>query len=90
MGTAGSEKEIFEGLIEQFKINQTELRVPMHESLARALAKRAAIPAGRKLAREEVDAVIAGLFACANPNFSPDGSPTFFTFDASKMESYFS
>jgi DNA mismatch repair protein MutL len=89
-GMGGTEKEVFEGLIEQFKINQSELRVPMHESLARALAKRAAIPAGRKLAKEEVDALIAGLFACANPNFSPAGSPTFFTFDASKMEDYFS
>jgi DNA mismatch repair protein MutL len=89
-GLVGTEKEVFEGLIEQFKINQSQLRVPMHESLARALARRAAIPAGKKLAKEEVDAVIAGLFACANPNFSPDGSPTFFTFDASKMENYFS
>lgn len=88
-GMVGVEKQVFEGLIEQFKIYQSELRVPMHESLARALAKRAAIPPGRKLAKEEVDAVIAGLFACANPNFSPDGSPTFFTFDASKLESFF-
>jgi DNA mismatch repair protein MutL len=90
MGMEGAEKQVFEGLIEQFKINQSELRVPINESLARALAKRAAVPAGRKLAKEEVDAIIGGLFACANPNFSPDGSPTFFTFDASKMEDYFS
>jgi DNA mismatch repair protein MutL len=89
-GLAGTEKEVFEGLIEQFKINQSQLRVPMHESLARALACRAAIPTGKKLAKEEIDAIIAGLFACSNPNFSPDGSPTFFTFDASKMENYFS
>jgi DNA mismatch repair protein MutL len=90
MGMEGAEKQVFEGLIEQFKINQSELRVPINESLARALAKRAAVPAGRKLAKEEVDAIIGGLFACANPNFSPDGSPTFFNFDASKMEDYFS
>lgn len=88
-GLRGSEKEIFEGLVEQFKMNQSRLQVPLRENLARALAKRGAIQHGKKLAPEEIDAVIAGLFACANPNFSPEGNPTFFTFDASKLESFF-
>lgn len=89
-GMARPEKEIFEGLIEQFKMNQSRLQVPLRENLARALAKRGAIQPGKKLAREEIEAVIAGLFACGNPNFSPDGNPTFFTFDASKLEGLFS
>jgi DNA mismatch repair protein MutL len=88
-GLRGSEREIFEGLVEQFKMNQSELQVPLRENLARALAKRGAIQPGKKLAREEIDSVIAGLFACSNPNFSPEGNPTFFTFDASKLESFF-
>jgi DNA mismatch repair protein MutL len=88
-GLTGSEKEVFEGLIEQFKMNQSGLELPLRENLARALAKRCAIQPGKKLAREEIEAIIAGLFACANPNFSPDGNPTFFTFDASKLESFF-
>lgn len=85
----GNEKELFEGLVEQFKSNQAELNLPISENLARSLARRAAIPAGQKLSQEEVDAIIAGLFSCVNPNFSPTGRPTFFTFDTSKMESYF-
>jgi DNA mismatch repair protein MutL len=89
-GLKGSEKEIFEGLIEQFKMNQSRLQVPIRENLARALAKRAAIQPGKKLAREEIESVIGGLFACSNPNFSPEGKPTFFTFDASKLEGFFS
>ncbi len=85
----GGEKELFEGLMEQFKKNQSELALPPKENLARSLAKRAAIKPGQRLEREELNALVAGLFSCMNPNFSPEGSPTFFIFDTSKIESYF-
>jgi DNA mismatch repair protein MutL len=85
----GREKELFEGLIEQFKINQSELSLPIPESLARALAKRAAIKTGQRLSREEMLGLIEGLFACRTPNYSPDGKPSFFIFELGKIESYF-
>lgn len=87
--TPGNEKELFEGLIDQFKINQSELALPPKENLARAMAKRAAIKSGQKLNREEMEALVGGLFACNNPNFSPEGSPTFFIFETSKIERFF-
>lgn len=83
------EKEIFEGLIEQFKINQSELALPLHENLARALAKRAAIKTGQRLEREEMNALLSSLFACKTPNYSIDGKPTFFIFELNKIENYF-
>ena len=89
LGVHGEEKAMFEGFLEQFKANQSELNVPLRENLARSLAKRTAIPSGQKLTREEIEAIVGGLFVCPNPNFSPEGKPTFFTFDTSKMESYF-
>ncbi|MCW5909586.1 MAG: DNA mismatch repair endonuclease MutL [Cyclobacteriaceae bacterium] len=88
-GVTGSEKELFEGLIEQFKKNQAELQLPVRDNLALALARRAAVKSGQKLMPEEIKSVVEGLFACAKPNFSPDGRPTFFTFETSKIESYF-
>ncbi|MBX2900603.1 MAG: DNA mismatch repair endonuclease MutL [Cyclobacteriaceae bacterium] len=88
-GVAGSEKELFEGLLEQFKKNQNELQLPVRDNLALALARRASVKAGQKLQPEEMNAIVAGLFACAKPNFSPDGRPTFFTLETSKIESYF-
>ena len=88
-GTAGGEKELFEGLIEQFKKNQAELALPVRENLARSLAKRAAIKSGQKLGKEEIEALVSGLFACHTPNFTPEGDTTFFIFDTSKIESYF-
>src|SRR5690606_21748584 len=54
--TTTNGKALFEGLIEQFKINQSELSVPIQENLARSLARRACIKAGQKLARQEMQA----------------------------------
>ncbi len=85
----GNEKVLVEGLIEQFKSNQKELSVPIQENLARALAKRSANKAGKRLALEEMHALLGSLFACKSPNYSPDGKPTFFIFELSKIESYF-
>lgn len=84
-----NEKELLEGLIEQFKKNQSELQLPIGENLARAMAKRTSVKTGDRLKPEEVEGLVAGLFSCNNPNYSPDGRPTFFTFDSSKLESYF-
>jgi len=89
VGSHVGEKELFEGLIEQFKKNQDELHLPLKENLALALARRSGITSGQKLAVEEMNAVIEGLFSCKNPNYSPAGKPTFFVFDTSKIESYF-
>ena len=87
--SSGREKELFEGLIEQFKINQSELALPLRENLARALARRAGVKTGQKLEREEMQALIDNLFACRTPNYTPDGKPTFFIFEMNKIESYF-
>lgn len=89
VGSHAGEKELFEGLIEQFKRNQDELQLPLKENLALALARRSGIVAGQKLMAEEMNAVVEGLFACTNSNFSPAGKPTFFVLDTSKIESYF-
>jgi DNA mismatch repair protein MutL len=85
----GREKQLFEGLIEQFKINQSELALPIRENLARSLAKRASIKAGQRLEKEEMLSLLDSLFACRTPNFAPDGRSTYFIFELSKIESYF-
>jgi DNA mismatch repair protein MutL len=87
--STNSGKALFEGLLEQFKINQSDLSIPLKENLARSLAKRAGIKAGQKLIKEEMKALIDGLFACATSNYTPDGIPTFFIFELRKIESYF-
>src|SRR5690606_24628451 len=85
----GNERGIFEGLLEQFKANQSELSVPIQDNLARALAKRACIKTGQVLQREEMQSLVDQLFSCKTPNYTPDGKPTFFIFELGKIESYF-
>jgi DNA mismatch repair protein MutL len=85
----GREKELFEGLIEQFKTNQSELSIPIRENLARALAKRASLKSGQTLEREEMQSLVDSLFACSTPNYAPDGKPAFVIFGLDKIESYF-
>lgn len=73
--TAFNEKEIFEGLIEQYKYNVDTLNLPKRESVARAIAKRTA--RSKTLQKEELDVLIDRLFACTQPNYTPDGKPTY-------------
>jgi len=86
---SGGEKEIFEGLIEQFKKNKSELSIPRRENLARSLAKRTAMKPGKRLNEEEMSGLIDQLFACSNPNYAPNGQRTFFVLELSQIENYF-
>jgi DNA mismatch repair protein MutL len=88
--TASNEKELFEGLIEQFKRNKTELSVSVPDNLARAMAKRSSLKDSQLLDKEECKAIIDGLFACENPNYAPDGSKTYFILDLNQIDNFFS
>jgi len=85
----GNEKDIFEGLIEQFKKNKAELSIDKKENMARALSKRSAMKYGVKLSVMEMNSLIDQLFACQNPNYSPSGEPTFITFSLEKLSAFF-
>jgi len=82
-------KELFEGLIEQFKQNQSNLSLPTQDNLVRSLAKRVAIKSGQKLSKEEVESIVKSLFSCHNPNYSLDGNLTFHILEAETIENYF-
>lgn len=87
--TTSREKEVIEGLLEQFKVNAEVFDLPVQENLAQTLAKKAAVKRGQRLGMEEIDALISGLFSSNNPGFTPDGRPTFFIFESSRMAEFF-
>ncbi|MDN5204084.1 DNA mismatch repair endonuclease MutL [Fulvivirgaceae bacterium BMA10] len=87
--TGTSEKELFEGLIEQFKKNKAELSLEVKENMARSIAKRSGIKAGQALTGGEMNALIDQLFACENPNYSPNGQLTFFILSLDKIANFF-
>ena len=70
-------KQLIEGLLEQIKWHQAKLSLTTQENLARSLAKRACIQPGKQLQKEEMDKLVDQLFACVNPNYTPDGRKTF-------------
>ena len=86
---ASNEKTLFEGLVEQYKVNKTELSVSRQDNLARAMAKRSSRLDGQVLNRTECKALVDGLFACGNPNYDLDGGKTFFTLDLKNIENSF-
>ena len=84
-----SAKDVFEGLIEQFKINASKLDLKLNENLSRSLAKRTAVKVGHQLEETEVNELFDQLFACEQPNYTPDGQPTFVVLSLEKLASLF-
>jgi len=84
-----SETKLFEGLLEQFKFNQSELKLERKENLARSIAKKSSIKAGMSLSLIEMRSLIDKLFACKVPNYGPSGNPTFIILDLDKIEKFF-
>jgi DNA mismatch repair protein MutL len=84
-----NEKEVFEGLVEQFKLNKEKLEIGVFENLALSMARYAAIKEGRLLGEEARRSLIDQLFGCKNPNYSPFGGPTYVILGMEHLEGYF-
>lgn len=86
----GNGKEIFEGLVEQYKINKNKLSVGKNENLSRAMAKRAAQKLGKMMSQEEMKLLIERLFICENPNYDPSGRSVYYILNLETIDKFFS
>ncbi|MFY0653098.1 MAG: DNA mismatch repair endonuclease MutL [Cyclobacteriaceae bacterium] len=86
---SSNEKELFEGLIEQYKINNEKLSLDKKENMVRALAKRSANKTIVKNDKMELGTLIDRLFACQQPNYTADGTPTFVILGLEKIAEFF-
>lgn len=84
-----NEKELFEGLLEQFKNFKNELSLDTRENLARSLARKSSLKRGQKLNSQEMETLVGQLFACQNPNYGLGGNKTFVKLDLSSIHSFF-
>ncbi|MGM0944788.1 MAG: DNA mismatch repair endonuclease MutL [Bacteroidota bacterium] len=84
-----NEKDLFEGLIEQFKNFKNELSLDNRENLARSLARKSALKRGQKLNSQEMETLVGQLFACQNPNYGLGGNKTFVKLDLTSIHSFF-
>jgi len=86
----GNEKHIIDLLIEQYKHFAPDLKFSKREKLVRSLARQQAVKGGVRLTEREMRQLLHDLFACAQPNTSPDGSPTYLEFKQEQLEKLFS
>jgi len=89
LGQHGKEEDLLERVIAQFR-EHLELQLGIHENLARAMARNAAIRRGRILTVQEMQELIDQLFACAMPGNSPGGKPCIKTIPLEELNKYFS
>jgi DNA mismatch repair protein MutL len=82
-------ESILEALLEQFKYNQTTIKIPKRENILRAFAKRASMQAKNYFSTEEMQSLIDELFACQQPNYTPDGKKIFMLLDTEMIEQLF-
>jgi DNA mismatch repair protein MutL len=85
----GNEKNTVDGLLEQFKHSGAELKLSKRERLVRTVAKQRAIKVNVRLTEREMRSVVEQLFACNQPNSTPDGKPTYLEFKKEQLEKMF-
>lgn len=85
----GNEKHVIDILLEQYKHFSNEVKFSKREKLIRSLARQQSIKAGVRLTEREMRQLVNDLFACEQPNVSPDGSPTYLEFKQEQLERMF-
>jgi DNA mismatch repair protein MutL len=85
----GNERATIERLLEQFKHFSSEIKFSKREKLLRSMAWQQAVKAGATLDQKEMLALATGLFACEQPNITPDGHPTYIEFRKEYVEKLF-
>ena len=85
----GNEKGAIEGLLEQYKHSNTEMKLSAREKLVRAMARQHAIKPGSSLTLQEMQNILQALFSCAQPNISPGGNPTYMEFKKEYLDRMF-
>ena len=87
---ARDEKELLEGLIEQFRTHAGPVKLDRREQMARALARRVATTAASaRLSDTEMTTLVDKLFACEVPGYTPDGRRTLVLLELSQLQSFF-
>jgi DNA mismatch repair protein MutL len=86
---AGNEKNIIDSLLEQYKHFSNELKFSNREKLVRSLAKQQSLKTGIRLTEREMRQLVNDLFACEQPNSTPDGNPTYLEFKQEQLEKMF-
>ncbi len=86
----GNQTSSIENLLEQFKHFSSNKIFSTREKLTRSLAWQHAVKPGKPLGQKEMTVLVEALFACSQPNISPNGKPTYIEFKHDQLEKLFS
>ena len=86
---AGDEKMVIEKIIDQYKHFSHELKFSKREKLIRSMALQKSIKVGASLSQKEIEQLVKDLFSCETSSHSPNGKPTYMTFDKEELEKIF-
>jgi len=89
MGASEDIKASLDGILENYKKNQIDLKIDSRINLARSMARNMAVNGLKKLNNEEMTALIDTLFGCELPYQNPGGKPTFFILSIEELEEKF-
>jgi len=84
-----NEQHVLESIMEQYKVMSRSLALDEKERVALAIANKAAIPRGKKLSEEEMEALVDQLFACQDPFHDPLGKFTIRSFTVEELRAMF-
>lgn len=89
-GTEGlNPTALLQDMLDAAETKAAEVGSDIYHAIAFALARRVALPVGQALDAKEMEALIEKLFACATPNYTPDGKPTLVILSQEKIEKLF-
>jgi DNA mismatch repair protein MutL len=67
--------EVLDGVLENYKLNNLEVKTDRRENLCRSMASSTSIKNGKKLSDTEMKKLVHDLFLCKDFSFSPSGKP---------------
>lgn len=81
--------EILTDIIDNYKEEHGNIQTSIKDILAKSLARRQAVKAGRPLNVQEMNSLIDDLFATGEPNYSPDGKTAVVILPVEELEKKF-
>jgi DNA mismatch repair protein MutL len=85
----GSEKNAIEKMLDQYKHFSTDLKFTKREKIIRTMAWQQSIKTGKALTITEMQQLTDDLFACAIPNTTANGKPTYLEFKKDELDKMF-
>ncbi len=85
----GNEQEVLVAMLHQYQELGQKLNLEARDKVAISFASKAAIPRGKKLTYEEMEALVDQLFACEQPYLDPLKKPTIVYLSLDEIQSRF-